>query len=1051
MTSMSQLDSVLGSFDFVQTASILDQNLAAGFVEIEIGDGIPVSQALELLSKEGFQAQPNYVYHPIEESTFTDEPLDGFLESDTQRPDNDLDVMASFGEAELRTQMSETAKTNDPYANQQWALDSLNVYQAWGIVKCKEDKAGSPKVSVAVVDTGCYIAHEDLVGNVRATYNSATMQPGNDQVFDSIGHGTHVAGIVSADANNGKGVAGTSYDAGLVVIKASLGETKDFTTETLARAYAWLLATDGSQTNAQRHNVRVVNMSVGGKGVVAQDDILYRNITKAKNEGILTICAAGNSEAGAVPPYDCIPADYEDCFAVINLAQTANPQFNDSSGTFHVERSNTSNFNVASGELNRSKSISAPGTAIYSTLKNGSVPYGSMSGTSMASPAVAGIAALLFAYDQNLSADDVRTTLEQTATDIGNDGWDSETGYGEVDAYHALQVVSAEIAIKDVLEGATVPLMLRGADGINTDASEWVWKSSDPEVFVVDSNAGQLEATGSGIALLTATHKRIAGRTISQTIRVGIVEPEENSSRTIDLAGIGFPASLSKTYTGAAIIPNEITELLSQKGLKQGVDYTLNCSNNVNVGTATITIKAVTGGAASGSRTTTFKITPKSLSDADVKAEITQPTVLYHPAYEGSPYTPPVAVTYNGKVLTVNQDYTVSCDSSQAGNAWVNIKAKNANYTGEKRIRFTIKPRSLQSQGISVSNIESTKTYNGSVQKQEKLLVKYDGRTLKKDKDYIVSYRNVKTQAIVDPREVGEYQIVIKGINNYADTITRNYAIKPTSNGNNPGGSSSNKPNNSGSSSGSNNSGSGSAVVPAPPKAPAVTGSWKKSGGKWWFAYDAKSKAAQKKPWPVNEWVSIKGKRYHFNGSGYMNVKWFKSGNYWYYLGADGAMKTGWQKTGGKWYFLAGNGVMQTGKKSIAGKNYYLDPSSGAMKTGWSKQGAAWYHYGSSGAMSKGWAKVGKRWYYLNPSDGVMKTHWLTTGGQRYFLHPSSGEMLVGWVQIDGVWYFFNKSGALQKNKWIGNYYVESNGVMATNKWIGKYHVNASGKWDKTR
>lgn len=104
-------------------------------------------------------------------------------------------------------------------------------------------------------------------------------------------------GIVAADANNGKGVAGVSYDAGLVIIKASIGDTKSFSTETLAQAYTWLMTNSGAQTNAQRNNVRVINMSVGGKGSIDSDDVLYQKITQAKNAGILTVCAAGNADA----------------------------------------------------------------------------------------------------------------------------------------------------------------------------------------------------------------------------------------------------------------------------------------------------------------------------------------------------------------------------------------------------------------------------------------------------------------------------------------------------------------------------------------------------------------------------------------------------------------------------------------------------------------------------------------------------------------------------------------------------------------------------------
>ncbi len=267
--------------------------------------------------------------------------------------------------------------------------------------------------------------------------------------------------------------------------------------------------------------------------------------------------------------------------------------------------------------------------------------------------------------------------------------------------------------------------------------------------------------------------------------------------------------------------------------------------------------------------------------------------------------------------------------------------------------------------------------------------------------------------------------------------------------------SSNNSSNNSSSSSNTSTAltpaGNSSTIAQAAPKAPSVTGTWKKSSGKWWFSYDSKSKTAQKKSYPANEWVTIKGKRYHFDSKGYMSSKWYKSGSSWYWLGTDGAMKTGWQKVSGKWYFMERNGIMQTGKRKISNQTYYLT-SSGAMKTGWNKESNKWYYYKSSGAMAKGWAKVKNKWYYLNPSDGVMKTGFYDVNKVRYYSN-SSGAMQTGWKKLSNKWYYFSKSGAMQKNKWIsGNYWVGSDGVMATNSWVGTdvkhlYYVDGNGKW----
>ena len=1030
-----QVSDLLAESEFVPAQDVSNQDISAGFVRVEIESGTSMKQAIESLAKQGLQAQPNYVYYPLEDAPGTstgvesasEQPLSsedpveiagqtlaaneqgavdqGASAQDASTPLNDLDAVtqlftgnpdaaansenaAEADEAALASQGSASAASDaisidDPGASSQWMLQSMNLYQAWKIAKGKEDNASSPNVSVAVVDTGCLYTHEDLQGNIRATYNSETEQIGIDQITDADGHGTHVAGIVAADANNGKGVAGTSYDAGLVIVKASEGDTRNFSTATLAQAYSWLLSSDGSQTIAQKYNVRVVNMSVGGEATVKPDNIMYKNITKAKNAGILTVCAAGNQEGNSIPPYDCIPGDYEDCLTVINLLKNDAGTPNDSSGTMHVERSSSSNYN---GESSTAKNVSAPGTAIYSTLNNSdSLSYGYKSGTSMASPAVAGVAALLFAYDPSLSAEAAREILEQTATDIGAEGWDRETGYGEVDAYHALQVLSAEIANDEVSEGAAIDL--RDASDQAMDPSEWTWTSDNPAVLAVDADSGALEVKGSGYATLKATHKRASSRTIEKQVRVGDAAP------IVDLSTATVGNVSERTFTGEAITPTPTVYSSDGRLLVLGQDYELQYGENIAAGYGTIIISP-----APNSTATRFKI-----------------------------------------------------------------------------VKFKIAPVQFTSLNTAISGVQDL-SYTGAVQTQSNVVVSFNGNVLQNDVDYTIEYRTLDG-AVVQPRAAGEYKLVVKGKGNYAGTREATFSIvrsqegdqggssgntgdsgntggNPGNAGDNPsttpGGNtgSTTNPGNTGS---STNTGVSPSPAQTPDKAPAVTGAWKKSGGKWWFSYSASTKAAQAgKSWPTNEWVSIKGKRYHFDGSGYMHANWFKQNGGWYWLGSDGAMRTGWQKVKGTWYYLASDGVMQTGKKTIGGATYYLSPSSGAMKTGWNNESSDWHYYASSGAMKTGWQKVGGKWYYLDPSSGIMKTGFYDVGASRYCSN-SSGVMLTGWRMVANKWYYFSGSGVMQKSRWVGNYYVGSDGVMATGTWIGKYHVNASGKWDATR
>ena len=137
-------------------------------------------------------------------------------------------------------------------------------------------------------------------------------------------------------------------------------------------------------------------------------------------------------------------------------------------------------------------------------------------------------------------------------------------------------------------------------------------------------------------------------------------------------------------------------------------------------------------------------------------------------------------------------------------------------------------------------------------------------------------------------------------------------------------------------------------------------------------------------------WFTINGRDYQFGPSGYMATGFLKRANGdWVYADQDGALVSGWVRDGGQWY--------------------YLDPSSKVMKTGWLADGGSWYYLTASGAMATGWVNDGGTWYYLNAS-GKMVTGWLNVGGAWYYLSPS-GAMLTGTQVINGRTYVFDANG----------------------------------------
>ena len=368
-------------------------------LQLELADGITVAQAAAELSQDECVAdvQPSWLLSLEDDGAGTPDQLD-----------------------------PQTTSVNDPSASRQWGLGAMQLPSAWDLTRSNHE------VAVAVFDTGVRTTHEDLRNNLIAQYNA--YEKGAD-VSDGKNHGTHVAGIACAQANNGLGIAGTSYNANLVAVKVSDKYGSRMTPAAVIEAYNYLLS-------HKALGVRVVNLSVGAavSSTSAFGDALCQRITAAKNAGILTVSSAGNG-SGA---YRCYPADYDDCLSVINVAK--------SDGGY--VRSSTSNYNmpgVGPTTKNSTKDISAPGAGIYSTVNSSDSAYGNDSGTSMASPAVAGIAALCFARNPSLTPAQVQSILQSTATDLGDAGWDRQFGYGLVNARAALAKISqAKPAVKNV-------------------------------------------------------------------------------------------------------------------------------------------------------------------------------------------------------------------------------------------------------------------------------------------------------------------------------------------------------------------------------------------------------------------------------------------------------------------------------------------------------------------------------------------------------------------------------------------------------------------------
>ena len=187
--------------------------------------------------------------------------------------------------------------------------------------------------------------------------------------------------------------------------------------------------------------------------------------------------------------------------------------------------------------------------------------------------------------------------------------------------------------------------------------------------------------------------------------------------------------------------------------------------------------------------------------------------------------------------------------------------------------------------------------------------------------------------------------------------------------------------------------------------------------------------------YPVSQTVQIGNSTYRFGADGYMRTGWVNEDGAWFYYDASGAQASGWVKDGSSWYYLdPATGQMVTGWILDGLTWYYLTPGSGAMATGWVWDGSAWYCMAPSGALTTGWVKDGGSWYYLSTDSGAMMTGWLQVGDSWYYLTPGSGAMATGWLKDGGSWYYLS---------------TDSGAMYTGGHWIGWtwYRFADSGQW----
>jgi thermitase len=291
----------------------------------------------------------------------------------------------------------------DPLRAQQWGLDVIQADAAHAT------STGSGAV-VAVIDTGVFAGHEDLAGRLLPGYDF--VDDDSTPQDDVDGHGTHVTGIVAADAGNGVGIEGVAPGAKVLPIRV-LDNEGSGTGEGVAKGIDYAVA----------HGADVINLSLGGSAidtVLGGDDAFTKAVQNALSKGVVVIAAAGNDTV----PF-CEQPSVEGPLLCVGA----------------IDRNEMRTFYSSSGDLVApgGSALGGPDEDILSTFNDGK--YATIAGTSQATPHVAGVAALLVSLGLHGKA--VTDRILATARDAGPAGPDDVFGAGILDAKAAVAGLAA--------------------------------------------------------------------------------------------------------------------------------------------------------------------------------------------------------------------------------------------------------------------------------------------------------------------------------------------------------------------------------------------------------------------------------------------------------------------------------------------------------------------------------------------------------------------------------------------------------------------------------
>lgn len=373
--------------------------------EVEPGERSPLSASSRLVVKLSQGTDPEQIAQSVQAEILRKGPLDyltlavpsGQMNEAIKLLKRTPGVLSVNPAQKMKTAEATGPQITDTQYSEQWGLSKAEVEKAWGL------GATGAGITIAIIDTGVDVNHPDLKNNLVAGYNAITGRTGLSAVQDNNGHGTHVSGIAAAGLN-GEGIVGVAYQAKIMPIKA-MNRSGEGTDDIVADGIIW----------AVDHGAQIINLSLGAND---ESDILREAIQYAQAQGALLIAAAGNKGESLSEDSIAFPAAEPGVLAV----------------TATDRRDQLASFSLTGPQAG----LSAPGVNIFSDYWQNRSGYASIDGTSMASPFVAGVAALVWSLHPEFTAEQVKILLENSALDLGTPGRDSNYGFGRVNAYWAV-------------------------------------------------------------------------------------------------------------------------------------------------------------------------------------------------------------------------------------------------------------------------------------------------------------------------------------------------------------------------------------------------------------------------------------------------------------------------------------------------------------------------------------------------------------------------------------------------------------------------------------